>query len=234
MRASPARKESDHSSKPFFGARDQDIFFSHSPEKTSFFSRRTGPAVAVQNRTLNTQHIVQTKSGKDAFGNECPTGVTLDSIKQLPAFNKKLYDEGIRTWLGIYANMKVSGPKAKYKSCISEVLKVEKNTCGKKGKLAEYKPCSPKKYCLSVGGTKDFPAPTNIFIDMHRSKRRFNHLEGSGKKSCEVTCLQRYGCGGKEIERFYVTRTFKTSTFKVGNKSVPITVGTITKVKAKK
>ena len=189
-------------------------------------------------------HVVQQKRStqlsiqrngyrKDAFGKECPDTVVIGSIKPLTKFNKALFNQGIRTWLGINSYMKV-GPKKKYESCISEVLKVEENTCGNKGKLANYKPCGPKKYCLPVGGTKKIPTNPNIFLDMHRTRRKFSLLEGSGKKTCKVTCLQRYGCGGKEIGRFHVTRTFKAATFQDGKKRVSVTLGSIKKVIAKR
>ena len=182
----------------------------------------------------STQLSIQRKGSRtDAFGKECPDTVVIGSIKPLAKFNKVLFDQGIRTWLGINSYMKV-GPKKKYESCISEVLKIEENTCGNKGKLADYKPCSPKKHCLSVGGTKKIPTNPNIFLDMHRSRRNFSLLEGSGKKTCKVTCLQRYGCGGKEIGRFHVTRTFKDATFQDGKKRVPVTLGSIKKVIAKR
>lgn len=188
--------------------------------------------VVQQKRSI--QLSIQRKGPRtDAFGKECPDTVVIGSIKPIAGFNKALFDKGIRTWLGIYSYMKV-GPKKKYESCITEVLKVEENTCENKGRLADYKPCTPKKYCLSVGGTKNIPTDPNIFLDMHRSSRKFSLLEGSGKKTCKVTCLQRYGCGGKEIGRFYVTRTFKAATFKDGNKEVPVTLGSIKKVIAKR
>jgi len=186
-------------------------------------------------------HVVQQKRSKqlsiqrrkDKFGKECPDSVVIGSIKPLTKFNKSLFNQGIRTWLGIYSYMEV-GPKKKYESCISEVLKVEENTCGNKGKLADYEPCSPKKYCLPVGGTKKIPTNPNIFLDMHRSRREFSLLEGSGKKTCKVTCLQRYGCGGKEIGRFHVTRTFKAATFQDGKKRIPVTLGSIKKIIVKR
>ena len=77
-----------------------------------------------------------------------------------------------------------------------------------------------------------FPCSSTTFVDLHRTRGRFNILGGSGKKECKVKCLQRYGCGGKEIGRFYVTRIFKASTYKDGKRNIPITVGYIEKVKA--
>lgn len=190
--------------------------------------------VMQQKRTIQSSIQRKEKGPRtDAFDKECPDTVVIGSIKPIAEFNKAKFDSGIRTWLGINSFMKV-GPKEKYESCITEVLKIEENTCGNKGMLAEYTPCTKKKYCLRVGGNEKYPTDPNIFWDMHRTSRKFNLLEGSGKKTCKVTCLQRYGCGGKEIGRFYVTRTFKAATFKDGKKEVPVTLGSITKVIAKR
>ena len=190
--------------------------------------------VVQQKRTIQSSIQRKEKGPRtDAFDKECPDTVVIGSIKPIAEFNKAKFDSGIRTWLGINSFMKV-GPKEKYESCITEVLKVEENTCGNKGMLAEYTPCTKKKYCLPVGGNEKYPTDPNMFWDMHRTSRKFNLLEDSGKKTCKVTCLQRYGGGGKEIGRFYVTRTFKAATFKDGKKEAPVTLGSITKVIAKR
>jgi len=215
-----------------------DIYFNkgqYSPDTSEGKKLLAHELVHVVQQKRSFQSSLQRKGSRtDSFGKECPDTVVIGSIKPLAGFSKALFDKGFRTSLGIYSYMKVGGPKKKYESCISEVLKVEENTCGNKGKFADYKPCSPKKYCLLVGGTKDIPTDDNIFLDMHRSRRKFNLLEGSGKKMCKVTCLQRYGCGGKEIGRFYVTRTFEAAIFRDGKKRVPVTLGSIKKVIAKR
>jgi hypothetical protein len=179
------------------------------------------------------------KNPCDVFGKECPNKVALNGKKSIPPFDKRMFNAGYRTYFGLVSNMKV-GPKNRYESCISEVLKVVENTCGSKGNMVGYKPCSPKKYCMKVGkacgGDKltkiKYPCSPITFVDLHRTRGKFNMLEGTGKKQCKVKCLQRYGCGGKEIGRFYVTRNFKASVYTDGSRKIPITVGTIEKVKA--
>jgi Domain of unknown function (DUF4157) len=182
------------------------------------------------------------QSGRtDAFGKECPDTVVIGDKKAIPAFNKKIFDAGFRSYFGLVSNMKV-GPKDNYEACITEVLKVEENTCGDQGNMADYKPCTPKKHCMQVnkacGGDDltdtSFPCSPNTFVDLHRTDRNVSLLEGSGKTECKVKCLQRYGCGGKEIGRFYVTRNFKADTYTDGKNKVPITTGSIEKEPASK
>jgi hypothetical protein len=177
----------------------------------------------------------------DAFGKECPDTVVLQDKKAIPTFNKKMFDAGFKTYFGLVSNMKV-GPKSSYEACITEVLNVEENTCGDKGNMADYKPCTPKKHCMKVGeacggnvltDTK-FPCSSTTFVDLHRTQRDVSLLEGSGKTECKAKCLQRYGCGGKEIGRFYVTRNFKAGEFNDGKKKVHITSGSIEKEPATK
>jgi hypothetical protein len=79
-----------------------------------------------------------------------------------------------------------------------------------------------------------FAASQNAFIDLHRTDRNVNLLDGTGKNECKVKCLQRYGCGGTEIGRFYITRNFKLGEYKDGNTKVPITTGSIEKEPEKK
>ena len=172
----------------------------------------------------------------DAFGKECPDSVVLQDKKAIPAFNKKIFDAGFKTYFGLVSNMKV-GPKSNYEACITEVLKTEENTCGDKGNMADYEPCTPKKHCMKVGeacggdvltDTK-FACSGTTFVDLHRTQRDVSLLEGSGKTECKAKCLQRYGCGGKEIGRFYVTRNFKAGEFIDGKNKVHITTGSIEK-----
>ena len=193
------------------------------------------------------QRFIQRRT--DAFGKECPDKVEIGGKKTIPAFNKEMFDKGYRTYFGLVTSMKV-GPKDDYEACITEVLKVEENTCGNEGNLADYNPCSPKKHCLRVNKACGdptgpapcgdnltntlFPASPTTFVDLHRSARDTSMLDGSGKTACKVKCLQRYGCGGKEIGRFYITRNFKSSLYKEGAKKIPITIGTIDKEIAKK
>lgn len=183
----------------------------------------------------------QVEARSDAFGKECPDSVFLQDKKAIPAYNKKMFDAGYKTYFGLVSNMKV-GPKSSYEACITEVLKVEENTCGDKGNLADYAPCTPKKYCMKVGeacggdaltDTK-FPCSSTTFVDLHKSERAVSLLEGSGKTECKAKCLQRYGCGGKEIGRFYVTRNFKAAEFMDGKNKVHITTGSIEKEAATK
>lgn len=177
----------------------------------------------------------------DAFGKECPDSVTLQDTKAIPAYNKKMFDAGFRTYFGLVSNMKV-GPKSSYETCITEVLKVEENTCGDQGNMADYAPCTPKKHCMKVGEAcggdvlteTKFPCSTTTFVDLHRTDRPASLLEGSGKTECKVKCLQRYGCGGKEIGRFHVTRNFKAAEFTDGKNKVPVTTGNIEKEVATK
>jgi Domain of unknown function (DUF4157) len=177
----------------------------------------------------------------DAFGKECPDSVVLHETKAIPAYNRKMFDAGFKTYFGLVSNMKV-GPKSSYESCITEVLKVEENTCGDQGNMADYEPCTPKKHCMKVGeacggdvltDTK-FPCSSTTFVDLHRTARDVSLLEGSGKTECKAKCLQRYGCGGKEIGRFYVTRNFKAAEFTDGSNKVHVTTGSIEKVAATK
>jgi len=181
----------------------------------------------------------------DAFGKECPESVEIGDKKAIPAFNKAMYDANNRTYFGLVTSMKV-GPKDKYESCITEVLKVEENTCGETGNMAGYEPCAPKSHCMKVndacpGGscgdalthTGFSPSPT-AFIDLHRTERDKSLLSGTGKTECKVKCLQRYGCGGREIGRFYITRNFKLGEYLDGTTKVPITTGSIEKEPAKK
>lgn len=159
----------------------------------------------------------------------CPETVVIGSLKARSPFSQALFDKGFRTWLGLDSYMKV-GPKDAYNSCIYEKLSVVKNTCGTQGNLSKYKPCGPKKHCLTVG---DRTKSKNLFWDMHRSTFKAGSLlEGSGKKTCQVTCLQKYICpkGGKEVGSFYVTRTFKAEAW--GKDKVHVTLGSIEKVSA--
>jgi hypothetical protein len=180
-------------------------------------------------------------AGTDAKGKECPETVLLQDQKAIPAYNKKMFDAGFKTYFGLVSNMKV-GPKDNYEACITEVLKVEENTCGDKGNFADYDPCAPKKYCMKVndacGGdvltdTK-FACSGTTFVDLHKTHREASMLEGSGKTECKVKCLQRYGCGGKEIGRFYITRNFKAGEYNDGKQKVHITTGSIEKAAATK
>ncbi len=177
----------------------------------------------------------------DAFGKECPESVVLHGTKAIPAYNSKMFDAGYKTYFGLVTNMKV-GPKSSYEACITEVLKVEENTCGDQGNVADYEPCTPKKHCMKVGeacggdvltDTK-FPCSGTTFVDLHRTMRNVSLLEGSGKPECKAKCLQRYGCGGKEIGRFYVTRNFKAAEFADGSNKGHVTTGSIEKVAATK
>jgi hypothetical protein len=172
----------------------------------------------------------------DAFGKECPDSVVLQDKKAIPAYNKKMFDAGFKTYFGLVSNMKV-GPNSSYEACITEVLKTEENTCGDKGNMADYEPCTPKKHCMKVGeacggdvltDTK-FACSSTTFVDLHRTQRDASLLEGSGKTECKAKCLQRYGCGGKEIGRFYITRNFKAGEFNDGKKKNHITTGSIEK-----
>jgi hypothetical protein len=196
------------------------------PEETSPLPADEKPAVAART---------------DAFGKECPDSVVLQDTKAIPAYNKKMFDAGSKTYFGLVSNMKV-GPKSSYEACITEVLKVEENTCGDKGNMADYEPCTPKKHCMKVGeacggdaltDTK-FPCSSTTFVDLHKTERPVSLLEGSGKTECKAKCLQRYGCGGKEIGRFYVTRNFKAAEFTDGKNKVHVTTGSIEKEAATK
>ena len=89
------------------------------------------------------------RRGTDAFDN-IPESVVLHGTKAIPAYNSKMFDAGYKTYFGLVTNMKV-GPKSSYEACITEVLKVEENTCGDQGNVANYKPCTPKKHCMKVG-----------------------------------------------------------------------------------
>jgi len=181
----------------------------------------------------------------DAFGKECPDTVEIGDKKAIPAFNKDMFDAGYRTYFGLVTSMRV-GPKNSYDSCITEVLKVEENTCGNTGNMANYDPCTPKDHCMKIndacpGGScgdslthTGFAASPNAFIDLHRTERNVSLLGGTGKNECKVKCLQRYGCGGKEIGRFYITRNFKLGEYNDGKTKTPITTGSIEKEPAKK
>jgi hypothetical protein len=184
----------------------------------------------------------------DAFGKECPDTIEIAELKSIPAFNKKMFDAGYRTYFGIVSNMRV-GPKDSYEACITEVLAVQDDGCGDKGNIGQTTHCGENKPCMQVskdcGGDPftgtTFPCSPNTFVDRHRTapKERTAQtgpslMEGTGKTECKVTCLQRYGCGGKEIGRFLITRTYKAGVFQVGANKVPITTGTIEKVSAKK
>ncbi len=172
----------------------------------------------------------------DAFGKECPDSAVLQDTKAIPAYGKKMFDAGFKTYFGLVSNMKV-GPKGSYEACITEVLKVEENTCGDQGNMADYEPCTPKKHCMKIGeacggdvltDTK-FPCSNTTFVDLHKTQRDVSLLEGSGKTECKAKCLQRYGCGGKEIGRFYITRNFKAGEFMDGTNKVHVTIGSIVK-----
>jgi Domain of unknown function (DUF4157) len=189
--------------------------------------------------THTTQPMIQRRV--DAFGKECPDTVGLQEKKPIPQFNKKMFDAGYRTYFGLLTNMKV-GPKASYESCITEKLMVVENTCGDKGNMADYKPCGEKKYCMKVGETcggdplqtVTLPCSNTTFVDLHDVPKKVSLLEGTDKTECHVKCLQRYGCGGEEIGRFYITRNFKKGEFSDGKNKIPITVGTIEKEPASK
>jgi hypothetical protein len=176
--------------------------------------------------------IIQTK---------CPDTAVLSS--SYPIKFHKSYFPKFRTWLRLMSYIKV-GPKASYKSCIYEQLKVVKDTCGTKGGFGLLrnggmwkgkpkkgrKACAGTKRCFPVGekGARGHTGP-NIFIDRHTTNLPFSLLKGSGMKQCTIKCLQHYTCGGKKLTgKFYVTRNFKASTI---NKE-HVTAGTITKVKA--
>ena len=191
------------------------------------------------------QPMIQRQDGEshreDAFHKECADTVVLADKKPIPSFNKKMFDAGYRTYLGLVTNMKV-GPKSSYESSITEVLKVEEDSCGDKGNMAEHEPCGPKRHVLTVGETcggdelteTTFPCSKTTFVDLHRTRNTISLLEGTGKTECKTKCLQRYGCGGKEIGRFYITRHFKVGEFIDGKTKVPITVGSIEKEAASK
>jgi Domain of unknown function (DUF4157) len=189
--------------------------------------------------THTLQPMIQRR--QDAFGKECPDTVALAEIKPIPQFNKEMFDAGYRTYLGLVTNMKV-GPKSSYNSSITEVLEVKENTCGNKGNMDKYEPCGPKRHVLTVGETcggdtltkTSFPCSKTTFVDLHRTRDKISLLQGTGKTECRTKCLQRYGCGGEEIGRFYVTRNFKASEFIDGKNKIPITVGTIEKEIASK
>ena len=83
-------------------------------------------------------------------------------------------------------------------------------------------------------GYASFECSPNTFVDRHESKNPVSLLDGTKKMECSVTCLQRYGCGGKEIGRFLITRHYKAGVFEVGKTKVLITTGTIDKVPANK
>lgn len=200
-----------------------------------------GQGSAEKPSTLPGDEQPQPMGGKDAFGKDCPDTVEIGDTKAIPAFNKTMLDAGWMTYFGLVTSMKV-GPKSSYDACITEVLKQEENTCGSQGNMADYEPCSPKKYCMKVGeacGGDDltdtkFPCSNTAFVDLHKTARPNSILEGSGKTECKVKCLQRYGCGGKEIGRFYITRNFKLGEFKDGTKKIAITTGSIQKEVASK
>ena len=173
----------------------------------------------------------------DAFDKECPDTVEIVEMKSIPQFNKTMFDAGFRTYFGLVTNMK-AGPKDRYESCISEELTVEENTCGNEGNMAGHKPCEPKTKCMQIGKTcggdplnaVTFECSNTTFVDLHRTHAKKSLLEGTNKTECHTRCLQRYGCGGKEIGSFHITRNFKKGDF---NK-IAITLGTIEKVKAGK
>jgi Domain of unknown function (DUF4157) len=202
------------------------------------------PAVNQPVQQLGSETATPAKTPRtDAHGKECPDTVEIGEVKAIPPFQKKMLDDGNRTYFGLLTSMKV-GPKDSYDSCITEKLKTVEDTCGSGGNLATQTHCGEKKYCLSVGkGGSDgikgkttwvsFPGAPNAFIDLHRSHSDASLLEGSGKTDCKVTCLQQYACGGEEIGRFLITRHFKTGEFLDGGKKISITEGTIEKRPAK-
>jgi hypothetical protein len=162
----------------------------------------------------------------------CPTDIKVAEVRS-QSLDANLAESGVKTGLGGYAAMEVSGPGRKSwdGTAIHENLGRVKNTCEAPGACSNANGNSGASgSTFKVGdkanflGRRALSAKKNTFYDQHAIAMKDSWLHKSRKPTCEIQCEQQYDCNGTRFgPAFLITYSFTRDTINSDQHSYYVT-----------